>query len=991
MAVKYIGNSIYLGLAADTKPTTSDVATNSIFIERDTGVISHYNGTVWTAVAGGGGGSGEANTYSTSGSGAAWTLTKSGVNLPFRSFIVGSNKLQLTTNTDDLTLDVNQGNLSIGWGQLTSVPSEFTPSDHATSHHDGGTDALTLSSIAGTIGDAKISDVAYGKITGAPAVGETNLGANVGTGEGDVFRDKTSATLNFKTIKAGTGVVITNNADDITIDSTGAGGGEANTASNFGAEGTGLWKDKNGVDLRFYKLSTPNNKLSVGLDGTDHIDLTVNDANLSIAWSQLTSVPTEFAPSAHATSHNSGGTDVIHIDTIGSGTDITTNDASTTKHGLLKKLSNVATEYMNGAGNWSTPPDTNEINTYSSSGTGTPIILTKSGVDFPFKAIAAASNKIAIANDAVNNNVTVDVNQTNLSIAWSQVTGAPSTYAPSGHATSHLSNGTDPIAVATTAVRGTVLLASNGGTTAATVVQANDSRLTDSRTPTTHASNHNSGGIDALDLGSLAGVIANSQITSMEYSKLTSVPPNFTPSTHATNHNAAGTDPVHIDTIGAGTDVTTNNASTSKHGLLKKLSNVATEYMDGTGNWSVPAGGGSGEVNTASNVTDGSGIGLYKEKVVADLKFKSLLAGSTKIGISSGTNDISIDVNQANLSIAYSQLTSIPTEIVRTNQANQFGNFAQRFFNNQLKIDTPTGDFSYTFVGQQIVANRNITLPLLTGSDTMVTEDFQQTLTKKRIGTDLDFAPVTQPSAPAATEALLYLDTTDSIMKTLKSSGIPTLIESLDAASGWSRGEMYGEAGTAIGLLSGNSSSGTAAAGNDSTSGFRSYDTSATSNTLAGIRKTNVTRRDQRPIYVFTGDISTTNARLQLGWTDHTGTPAVTDTPIGNSNEGVMLTLRSTDTNYQIVHNDATGAAVFVDTGISKDITIFRTMIWSDGTNFYWWIQKTGGSVAQGTLTTRIPGATTLLAARYNCSNTTAASLLLRIRQALVLQKLWTS
>lgn len=41
------------------------------------------------------------------------------------------------------------------------------------------------------------------------------------------------------------------------------------------------------------------------------------------------------------------------------------------------------------------------------------------------------------------------------------------------------------------------------------------------------------------------------------------------------------------------TDVTTNNASTSKHGFLKKLSNVSTEYMDGTGAWSTPAGGGS--------------------------------------------------------------------------------------------------------------------------------------------------------------------------------------------------------------------------------------------------------------------------------------------------------------------------------------------------------------------------------------------------------------
>jgi hypothetical protein len=37
------------------------------------------------------------------------------------------------------------------------------------------------------------------------------------------------------------------------------------------------------------------------------------------------------------------------------------------------------------------------------------------------------------------------------------------------------------------------------------------------------------------------------------------------------------------------TDITTNNASTSKHGFLKKLDNTATHFMDGTGAWSTPA------------------------------------------------------------------------------------------------------------------------------------------------------------------------------------------------------------------------------------------------------------------------------------------------------------------------------------------------------------------------------------------------------------------
>jgi hypothetical protein len=38
-------------------------------------------------------------------------------------------------------------------------------------------------------------------------------------------------------------------------------------------------------------------------------------------------------------------------------------------------------------------------------------------------------------------------------------------------------------------------------------------------------------------------------------------------------------------------DNTTNNATTSAHGFLKKLSNVSTEFMNGEGNWATPSGG----------------------------------------------------------------------------------------------------------------------------------------------------------------------------------------------------------------------------------------------------------------------------------------------------------------------------------------------------------------------------------------------------------------
>lgn len=39
------------------------------------------------------------------------------------------------------------------------------------------------------------------------------------------------------------------------------------------------------------------------------------------------------------------------------------------------------------------------------------------------------------------------------------------------------------------------------------------------------------------------------------------------------------------------TDITTNDSATSKHGFLKKLSNIATEFMNGQGAWATPASG----------------------------------------------------------------------------------------------------------------------------------------------------------------------------------------------------------------------------------------------------------------------------------------------------------------------------------------------------------------------------------------------------------------
>ncbi len=71
--------------------------------------------------------------------------------------------------------------------------------------------------------------------------------------------------------------------------------------------------------------------------------------------------------------------------------------------------------------------------------------------------------------------------------------------------------------------------------------------------------------------------------------------PTFDPENERQNRNALQQHLQELSRVNEGalafTDLTLADASATKHGLLPKLSNVASQYLDGTGHWSIPGAG----------------------------------------------------------------------------------------------------------------------------------------------------------------------------------------------------------------------------------------------------------------------------------------------------------------------------------------------------------------------------------------------------------------
>ena len=286
------------------------------------------------------------------------------------------------------------------------------------------------------------TQTAAGKVNVTISPGEANTGSNVGTGQGNVFKQKVGVDFQHRTIKAGSNVSVVEGTDEITISAANP-SGEVNTASNVGG-GNGLFKQKSGVDLQFRSIIAGTN-VSI-TSGTDTItinssggggggSLSVKDegsivdtsvigmdfvgagvtttqtssgqVQVSIPGTTALTVKDEGAnvtTSANTLNFTGAGVTaslaspgVVNVAISGSGgSSVSVQDEGSTVEAALTTLNfvgaGVTATSSSGTATITIPSGSGETNTASNVGGGNGIFKQKTGVDLELKTLVAGAN-----------------------------------------------------------------------------------------------------------------------------------------------------------------------------------------------------------------------------------------------------------------------------------------------------------------------------------------------------------------------------------------------------------------------------------------------------------------------------------------------------------------------------------------------------------------------------------------------------------------------
>lgn len=161
---------------ASARPAAASTNSGYLYLATDTngGTLYRSTGAAWVQVAKGVSETAtpatHASTHAPGGSDAlAWTTAHGSGTAASKPAAASTNAGYLYFETDTGKLMRSDGAAwslvsTSSYSNLTNVPTSFSPSAHATSHHSGGSDALALGSIAGSV-----TSTQHGNLTSAGA------------------------------------------------------------------------------------------------------------------------------------------------------------------------------------------------------------------------------------------------------------------------------------------------------------------------------------------------------------------------------------------------------------------------------------------------------------------------------------------------------------------------------------------------------------------------------------------------------------------------------------------------------------------------------------------------------------------------------------------------------------------------------------------------------------------------------------------------------
>ncbi|ARR74925.1 hypothetical protein SAGO17_0005 [Mimivirus AB-566-O17] len=619
------------------------VGTDTYILTSDS---TESTGLKWIVNTGGG----ETNTASNVGTaGVGVFKQKSGLDFQFKNINAASTIVSVSddTGTNEIDIGINEGNIihqnlsGAGTNTHTQIDSHISSTLNP---HSVTIDQITVTT---TKGDILVED------------GSNVVRLPVGTDTYILTSDSTESTgLKW-------------------IVNTGGGGGEANTASNVGTAGVGVFKQKSGLDFQFKNINAASTIVSVSDDtGTNEIDIGINEGN--IVHQNLSGAGTNTHAQIDSHISSTGNPHSVTIDQI---------TVTTTKGDILVEDGSNVIRLPIGTDGQVLLADSSEASglvwgtessnaTASNVGAGIGVFKQKTGNDLEFKSITSTTDRISVVSDTLE----VDLTLNEGNIVHQNLSGAgTNTHA---QIDSHISSTGNPHSVTidqitVTTTKGDILVEDGSNVIRLPIGTDGQVLLADSSEASGLVWGTESSNATASNVGAGIGVFKQKTGNDLEFKSITSTTDRISvvSDTLEVDLTLNEGNIVHQNLSGAGTNthaqIDSHISSTGNpHSVTIDQITVTTTkgdilVEDGSNVIRLPIGtdgqvlladsseasglvwGTESSNATASNV--GAGIGVFKQKTGNDLEFKSITSTTDRISVVSDTLEVDLTLNEGNI------------------------------------------------------------------------------------------------------------------------------------------------------------------------------------------------------------------------------------------------------------------------------------------------------------------------------------------------------